>query len=70
MCEYVAMLHAFGLFVTKVQFQNVEINLYKLNGKSIEVWFDTKTERISEVYFITGAEINPYLKFLDPVNLN
>lgn len=70
MIEYAQQLEKFGLWKARVTFGNIEINLYRYNGKDVEVWFNTKKERIEELHFITGSPFNPYLKYLTPVNFN
>lgn len=70
MIEYVLQLETFGKWKARVTFGYIEINLYRFNGKDIEVWFNTKKDRIEELHFISGSPFNPYLKYLTPVNLN
>lgn len=70
MDRYAEMLHAFGKWVARVEFGTTEVNLYRYNGKDIEVWFDTNKNQIKEIHFINGAEINPYLKYITQFNSN
>ena len=70
MIEYALHLEKYAEWIARVTFGNIEINLYRYNGKNIEVWFNTKKDRIEELHFINGAPFNPYLKFVNPLCQN
>ncbi|HAA15265.1 MAG TPA: hypothetical protein DCE41_27635 [Cytophagales bacterium] len=59
-----------GVFVTKSEFYQVEVSLYKMDQEFVEVWYDTKREAITQIGYLKGHPINPFIKHISPVSLN
>ncbi len=59
-----------GKFVSRVEFQHLEISLYKLYGELIEIWFETSSESVMKVRYMKGNKFNPFLKHLKASTLN
>ena len=59
-----------GSFVSRVDFHNLEISLYRLYGQLVEIWFETSTEKVSQIKYLKGSKVNPYLKHLKATSLN
>ena len=53
-----------GIYLSKSSYKYLEINLYKVDGEFVEVWYSTKLSRIIKVDFLVKKDINPYLKHI------
>lgn len=59
-----------GKFVSRIEYSELEISMYKLYGESIEIWFNSSDKNIMKIVYMKGVEINPYLKHLNITTLN
>ena len=57
-----------GVYIDRVTYSNMEISLYRLDGDPVEIWFDTVNEIITDIRGLRGAEMNPFLKYIDNTN--
>jgi len=59
-----------GKFVSRIEYSELEISMYKLYGESVEIWFNASKEMVVKIVYMKGEEINPYLKHLKLTTLN
>ncbi|MDQ3394139.1 MAG: hypothetical protein M3512_08515 [Bacteroidota bacterium] len=59
-----------GKFISKIEYSEIEISMYKLYGESVEIWFNAYREMITKIVYMKGEAINPYLKHLKLTTLN
>lgn len=53
-----------GIYVSKSDYKNLEITLYRLEKEFVEIWYHPAQERIIKIEPASGKLINPYLKHL------
>ncbi|MDQ3394140.1 MAG: hypothetical protein M3512_08520 [Bacteroidota bacterium] len=59
-----------GKFVSRIEYSEMEISMYRLYGESVEIWFNACKEMVVKIVYMKGLEINPYLKHLKITTLN
>ena len=59
-----------GVFVTKSTFYQVEISLYKMDDRFVEVWYDVKQKGITDIVYLDTRTVNPFLKHFGYVSQN
>lgn len=59
-----------GVYISKAEFYQLEISLYRINGEPVEIWFEPVQESITKISYLRGNQFNPYLKHLNTKNLN
>lgn len=59
-----------GKFVSRIEYTDIEISMYKVYGESVEIWFNASRESIVKIVYMKGEAINPYLKHLKLTTLN
>ncbi len=59
-----------GKFVSRIEYSDIEISMYKVYGESVEIWFNATRESIVKIVYMKGEAINPYLKHLKLTTLN
>jgi hypothetical protein len=59
-----------GKFVSRVEYTDMEISMYKLYGEAVEIWFDSEKQMVVKIIYMKGEVINPYLKHLKLNTLN
>lgn len=59
-----------GVYISRAEFHELEISLYRINGEPVEIWFEPSQESITKINYLRGNKFNPYLKHLNTNNLN
>ncbi len=59
-----------GKFVSRIEYSELEISMYKLFGESVEIWFNASREMVVKIVYMKGEKINPFLKHLKITTLN
>lgn len=59
-----------GVYISRVEFHQLEISLYRINGEPVEIWFEPCIESITKISYLRGNQFNPYLKHLNTNNMN
>lgn len=59
-----------GVYVSKSEFFQLEISLYRVDNEFVELWYEPVTGRIFRIDYLKNKSINPYLKHLTSNNLN
>lgn len=59
-----------GVYVSKTEFFQLEISLYRMEDEFVELWYESITGRIFRIDYLKSKKINPYLKHLGLNNLN
>ena len=59
-----------GAYVSKSEFFQLEISLYRIDDVFVELWYEPIIARILRIEYLKDKKINPYLKHLGAKNLN
>jgi hypothetical protein len=59
-----------GIYVSKSEYKDLEISLYRVEQEFVEIWYDSLLEKVIKIEAVTGNVINPYLKHLAVVYMN
>jgi hypothetical protein len=59
-----------GVYVSKSEFFQLEISLYRIHDEFVELWYEPITGRIYKIDYLKNKKINPYLKHLISENMN
>ena len=59
-----------GVYISKSEFFQLEISLYRVDDEFVELWFEPIVGRIFKIDYLKNKKINPYLKHLSTNNLN
>ena len=59
-----------GVYVSRSEFFQLEISLYRMDDEFVELWYESLSGRIFKIDYIKEKSINPYLKHLSANNLN
>ncbi|AHM60501.1 hypothetical protein D770_11220 [Flammeovirgaceae bacterium 311] len=59
-----------GVYVSKSEFFQLEISLYRIENDFVELWYEPITGRVMRIDYLKGKKVNPYLKHLCASNLN
>lgn len=59
-----------AVYVSKSEFFQLEISLYRMNDEFVELWYEPIRGRILKIDYLKDKKINPYLKHLGARNLN
>lgn len=59
-----------GVYVSRSEFFQLEISLYRMDDEFVELWYESLSGRIFRIDYIKNKSINPYLKHLGAGNLN
>ena len=59
-----------GVYVSRSEFFQLEISLYRMDDEFVELWYESLSGRIYKIDYIKDKSINPYLKHLSANNLN
>lgn len=59
-----------GVYVSKSEFFQLEISLYRIEDEFVEIWYEPITGRVLKIDYLKNKPINPYLKHLTAGNLN
>lgn len=53
-----------GVYVSKTEFFQLEISLYRMEDEFVELWYEPITGNIFKIDYLKNKKINPYLKHL------
>lgn len=59
-----------GVYVSKSEFFQLEISLYRVDNEFVELWYESLTGKVFRIDYLKNKSINPYLKHLASNNLN
>lgn len=59
-----------GAYVSKSEFFQLEISLYRVDDVFVELWYEPISGRIFKIDYLKNKKVNPYLKHLGADNLN
>lgn len=59
-----------GVYVSKSEFFQLEISLYRIDNEFVELWYEPLSGRIFKIEYLKNKPVNPYLKHLVSGNLN
>lgn len=59
-----------GVYVSKSEFFQLEISLYRIDNEFVELWYEPVTGRIYKIDYLKNKAVNPYLKHLVADSLN
>ena len=59
-----------GAYVSKSEFFQLEISLYRMDDEFVELWYEPIVGTILKIGYLKDRKINPYLKHLGSGNLN
>lgn len=59
-----------GVYVSKSEFFQLEISLYRIDNAFVELWYEPISGRIFKIEYLKNKSVNPYLKHLVSGNLN
>ena len=68
--EKARMVFEKGMFVSKSEYHQLDISLYRLGSEFVELWYNPVVDRITRIEELKNKAINPYLKHLDNISLN
>lgn len=68
--EKARMILSRGVYVSKSEFFQLEISLYRIDDVFVELWYEPINGRIFKIDYLKNKKINPYLKHLGATNLN
>ena len=59
-----------GVYVSKSEFFQLEISLYRMDDVFVELWYEPIAGSILRIEYLKDKKINPYLKHLGSKYLN
>lgn len=59
-----------GVYVSKSEFFQLEISLYRIDDEFVELWYEPVTGKIFKIDYLNNKPVNPYLKHLTSSNYN
>lgn len=59
-----------GVYVSKSEYFQLEISLYRIDNDFVELWYEPITGKVMRIDYLKDKEVNPYLKHLCASNLN
>ena len=59
-----------GVYVSKSEFFQLEVSLYRIDDEFVELWYELMSGRSLKIAYLKEKKINPYLKHLSARNLN
>lgn len=59
-----------GVYVSKSEFFQLEISLYRIEDEFVEIWYEPISGRVLQIDYLKNKAVNPYLKHLSANNLN
>jgi hypothetical protein len=68
--EKARMILSRGVYVSKSEFFQLEISLYRIDDVFVELWYELINGRIFKIDYLKHKKVNPYLKHLGAKNLN
>lgn len=59
-----------GVYISKSEFFQLEVSLYRIDDEFVELWYEPIEGRIFKIDYLKNKKVNPYLKHLGTNNLN
>jgi len=59
-----------GVFLSKSNYTQLEITLYRVNDFFIEIWYEPSLERVFKIDNLHDKKVNPFLKHLNLASMN